>query len=214
MKSLCVRKEEEEDNMKQQYANSRKYYKRLIKQKKYNYYVKKISLLASNINDPRKFWKDIKSILGNSSVHNNIPIGDFFLHFSSIFHSNNQIPTICHEPVCLYYDNDIDQQLNIPIYLDEIKTRLSKLKPHKGAGPDEISNEMLHTASPNIINYLLHLFQYIFSNSKFPLEWTKSVVVPIHKKGDINSCDNYQPVSLTSLLSKVYTGILTHSLRN
>ena len=137
-----------------------------------------------------------------------------YLHFSSVFNCNKKAPTICHEPVCLYFDDDVDHQLNIPISIVEIRARLSQLKPKKGAGPDNISNEMLRAASPFIVNFLLHLFQYLFINGRFPLEWTKSTVIPIHKKGNIDNCDNYRPISLTSLLSKIYTGILNSRLED
>ena len=210
--SLRLYRKNRNFNTKQQYVESRKTYKSMLKQKKYNYSIKKITLLANNVHDPRKFWKDVKYILGNKAVQNNIPIEFFFHHFSSVFNCIKQTPTICHEPVCLYFDDDVDHQLNIPISIDEIKSRLSKLNPKKGAGPDNISNEMLHAASPFIVEFLLHIFQYLFINGIYPLEWTKSIIIPIHKKGNINNCDNYRPISLTSLLSKLYTGILNERL--
>ena len=58
------------------------------------------------------------------------------------------------------------------------------------------------------------LFNHIFRNNIFPNEWKKSIIVPIHKKGNVNDCNNFRPISLTSLLSKTYTNILNKRLTN
>ena len=71
---------------------------------------------------------------------------------------------------------------------------------------------MLQSTSSDITPFLTNLFNFIFKNHLFPNEWTKSIIIPIHKKGDINVCNNYRPISLTSLLSKVYTNILNKRL--
>ena len=46
----------------------------------------------------------------------------------------------------------------------------------------------------------------------FPLEWSKPIIAPIHKKGDINQPDNYSGTVFTSVVSKVYTHILNKRL--
>uniref|UniRef100_A0A8C9TQF7 Reverse transcriptase domain-containing protein n=1 Tax=Scleropages formosus TaxID=113540 RepID=A0A8C9TQF7_SCLFO len=45
-----------------------------------------------------------------------------------------------------------------------------------------------------------------------PLEWQTGVVVPIFKKGDRRVCANYQGITLLSLPSKVYAGVLERRL--
>jgi hypothetical protein len=40
------------------------------------------------------------------------------------------------------------------------------------------------------------------------------IIVPIHKKGDVDNSDNYRGVALTSVVSKVYTNILNKRLTN
>ena len=112
----------------------------------------------------------------------------------------------------MYSDDVLCDDLNMQITLEEIRDRLLKLKTKKGAGPDEVLNEMLKNAVPHIESFLQELFHFLFTNGKFPLEWSRSIIVPIHKKGDLNCCDNYRPISLTSLISKVYTGILYNRL--
>src|SRR5690348_6258049 len=42
--------------------------------------------------------------------------------------------------------------------------------------------------------------------------WCRGVVVPIHKDGDIKLPRNYRPITLLSILGKVYTGVLERRL--
>ena len=58
----------------------------------------------------------------------------------------------------------------------------------------------------------MKLFNKIFDGGMFPREWSKSIIVPIHKKGDVNQPDNYRGIALTSVISKVYTNILNKGL--
>ena len=66
---------------------------------------------------------------------------------------------------------------------------------------------MLQVAIEIILPYLHKLFNLIYDHSTFPKSWAHSMIVPIHKKGDINP-DNYRPISLISILSKVFTQII------
>ena len=60
--------------------------------------------------------------------------------------------------------------------------------------------------------FLVRVFQSAFERGSFPYECGKSIITPIHKNGDINVCNNFRPISPTSLLSKVYTNILNRRL--
>ena len=71
---------------------------------------------------------------------------------------------------------------------------------------------MLSNSANIITPVLTRIFNILFSKSIFPLEWTKAFLTPVHKKGDKFVCSNYRGISLTSLLSKVYTGVLTKRL--
>ena len=43
--------------------------------------------------------------------------------------------------------------------------------------------------------------------------WTKSTIIPIHKKGSFQKPDNYRGISLTSIFSKIFTGVLNARLQ-
>jgi len=71
---------------------------------------------------------------------------------------------------------------------------------------------MLKAAEQEITPFLTKYFMVLFSSSQFPSEWTKGLIIPLHKKGDINNPDNYRGISLLSVISKVYTRIINSRL--
>ena len=64
-----------------------------------------------------------------------------------------------------------------------------------------------------ILPVLTRLLNVMFDTGYFPIEWSKSIIIPLFKKGDSTKADNYRGISLSSILSKVYTKILNTRLR-
>jgi hypothetical protein len=52
----------------------------------------------------------------------------------------------------------------------------------------------------------------LFENGIFPEDWSKSVIIPLFKKGDHNVIDNYRGISLLCIISKVFTFVLNNRL--
>ena len=47
------------------------------------------------------------------------------------------------------------------------------------------------------------IFKQCIETGVFPSEWKKSNIVPIHKKGEKQTLENYCPVSLLSICGKI-----------
>ena len=47
---------------------------------------------------------------------------------------------------------------------------------------------------------------------KFPAEWKKANVVPVHKKGDKRILKNYRPVSLVPICGKIFERLIYYNL--
>ena len=56
------------------------------------------------------------------------------------------------------------------------------------------------------------LFQKSLDSGDLPKDWTDANISPVFKKGDKHLAENYRPVSLTSVLSKVLEHIVCHEL--
>ena len=55
-------------------------------------------------------------------------------------------------------------------------------------------------------------FNKLFNTGTFPSEWSESVILPIYKKGDFNSPNNYRGISLLNVGGKLYSYILNKRL--
>lgn len=59
---------------------------------------------------------------------------------------------------------------------------------------------------------MLEYLNALFDAGHFPKMWSKSIIVPIYKKGDVDDPNNYRGVSLLSVVSKIFTYILNKRL--
>ena len=190
-------------------------YSNLKYMKKTNYSEKKTSLLCDSINNSSAFWKEIKNILTPNKTVCSINLHEWYTYFKNIFQVQITKPSICSEPTgILYYDQnmELEMTLNGDFLESEIRNAIQHTQLKKAPGYDCVLNEMLKLNSSDITPFLHVLFQNIFTSGSFPLEWTKSIILPIHKKGSTSLCDNFRPISLTSLISKLYTYILNERL--
>ena len=68
--------------------------------------------------------------------------------------------------------------------------------------------------SPSCLTkYLVKLFNAIYDTGVLPASWRRSTIGPIHKKGGVNLPENYRGISLTSVFSKIFTGVLNKRLQ-
>ena len=56
------------------------------------------------------------------------------------------------------------------------------------------------------------LFRLCFSTSTFPSCWKRALIQPVAKKEDPSQPSNYHPISLTSVLSKIFESILNRKI--
>ncbi|CAB4032925.1 Hypothetical predicted protein, partial [Paramuricea clavata] len=85
----------------------------------------------------------------------------------------------------------------------EVERMLKTLDSNKGTGPDGIPARLLKVTAPIIAPSLFKLFNKSLRLGTVPDEWKLANVVPVHKKGDKGLTENYRPISLLSIGSKV-----------
>ena len=80
---------------------------------------------------------------------------------------------------------------------------ISGMKNKKCFGPDEISNQLLKLASPYIAGSLTYIFNLCIEQNGFPSEFQKAKVIPLPKTRDHKNLNDYRPISLLWVLSKL-----------
>ena len=210
-------KRSDTDDSKLRFISARRDYKQLLKLKRKRFCKhKENKLVTSCFNNSPSFWSNLKEICHKPETRNTINIELLQNHFKGLFQTSRVIAPICSE--CFEYSPIINDAYNNVIINEnitpaEIDNVFRSIKTNKAVGSDMVSNEMLTSSANVILPYLTRLFQYLFLNGVFPECWSISTIVPIYKKGNNSLCSNYRPISLTSLVSKLYTGILNNRIK-
>ena len=90
----------------------------------------------------------------------------------------------------------------------QIREKLKELNPNKSQGPDKVHPRCLIEIKEQMIKPLQILFNTSLRTMQVPAEWKTAAITPVYKKGNKASCDNYRPVSLTSIVCKLLEKII------
>ena len=63
-----------------------------------------------------------------------------------------------------------------------------------------------------MLNTLFTMFKNIFKFGYFPELWSEGLVIPFHKKGNLNDVNNYRGITLLSCIGKLFTRIINNRL--
>ena len=80
---------------------------------------------------------------------------------------------------------------------------LTKLKFTKATGLDGLTARLLKYAAPVKAKPITYLVDLTISTGVIPSEWKDARVTPIFKSGERNDENNYRPISVLPLVSKV-----------
>ena len=87
--------------------------------------------------------------------------------------------------------------------VDDVTKHLSGLDTSKACGPDGISARLLKECSQQIAPSLCEIFNQSLSSGQITTEWKSADITPIHKKDSKEPAENYRPISLLPIVSKV-----------
>lgn len=186
----------------QTYNKHKRRYRNLLKRKKREHKSYRLQLLKTSLTEPRKFWTLVNG--RREEVKNDINPSEWYCYFKDLFEqfARPELTSGISEAENSYLACEI---LDQPIERNEISTALRKLKSNKSTGVDGIPSEIWKFG--NIEDILGVLFNAIFQYG-IPAAWKTSIIVALHKKGDVNNPANYRGISLLVALSKLYSSIL------
>ena len=198
-------------NLAQHWATFRKLrntYKNLLTLK-YKQYINNLgSTLADN---PKRFWsffrqktksKSLPQMVKNDNGQTATDAKDKATLFNAYFHSVLTPPKNYDAlPHVVAYRHDMLGSISISE--SDVLVILNNLDVTKAIGPDGLSPRLLKECANQIVSPLSHLFNLSLSTKELPSDWLRANVVPIFKKKDKSCVENYRPVSLLCVCSKV-----------
>ncbi|CAD6200156.1 unnamed protein product [Caenorhabditis auriculariae] len=91
---------------------------------------------------------------------------------------------------------------------------IRKLKVGTAVGPDNISSELLKAGGDSLYRLLARHFSKYLSEASIPEQWKTSKTILIPKKGDLTDLNNFRPISLLSVVYKLFTKVIVGFRRN
>ena len=100
-----------------------------------------------------------------------------------------------------------------PTTVEEITLEIKKLNPRKSPGPDGISSKIIQMC-PDIFAYNLEkIFNHYIEIGIYPEQLKQAKVIALYKKGIRHDSNNYRPISLLSIINKLFEKIICKQLR-
>lgn len=116
------------------------------------------------------------------------------------------------------YDHNITPIANsiflMPVTDEEVKKEIMSLNNTNSAGYDGIITKIIKMSVSEITCVLTYLINLSFSSGTFPDKLKISIVKPLYKKGDREDPQNYRPITLIPVLSKVFEKCILKRLNN
>ena len=100
------------------------------------------------------------------------------------------------------------QLSKISIQPSDVFNALSSLDADKAVGIDNISPKLLKFCAASLTDPITKLFSLCLETSSFPDERKIHKIRPLYKKGDRSLVENYRPISLLCIISKLFESII------
>jgi hypothetical protein len=195
------------------YRRQRNFTTTLIRKRKLIYYDTLNAKLQNPKIGPKKWWSIVKSLYGSkiqcstpTLIENNCLVSDakekaalfndYFVTQSRVNDTDATLPNLEVFQSCITLSNISTSEY-------EVKKLLQNVDTSKACGADGVGNALLKASANNIACSFSRFINQSLSMGVFPLKWKLANVVPIFKKDNRQSKENYRPISLLPSLSKI-----------
>ena len=189
----------------------------MISVRKEEYYLH----LSEKLNNPntssKTYWSILKSFYKGNKVPlippllvNNKFVSDFTkkANLFNDFFASQCTPLSNNSTLPKKYFLTEKRLITIDFNKDDILKIIRNLNVNKAHGHDEISIRMLKICDSAVTEPLSILFKNCIGSGIFPNIWKMSHIIPTHKKNDKCLINNYRPVSLLPICSKIFERII------
>jgi exonuclease III len=206
-KLLNVLRDTGTDEIREKYMVKLKEYKALCNQKR-NQYDEMLIQKFNDVQDSKEFWKIANKFkMKTFKVGSTITCKDFTEYFKKLLN-----PKLNNVHIHYAAPNIIVEDLDKQIVMEELKRVLSRSKPGKAPGFDQIPVEFYKNAPEEFLENLLAVFNKILLTGNIPDSFRRAIVFPLYKKGERNDVENYRGLSFLDAVAKLFTGIILNRM--
>lgn len=222
LKKMTDTEDERYQVLKLQLKNFKKILRRTIKMAKKKHYTQAFERIKG---DSRKTWSLINSLTNKSSNSNKLPdhfivdgqpvsdpktianeLNSFFLNIADNITSDIDEPTETFES---YLGPSKPKQFSFKeVNSDTIGKAIDSLKCKRTLDCDGLTTELIKLCKFELLDPLKLIINQCIRAEIFPDSLKIARVSAIHKKGDTHIFDNYRPISILPVLSKIFERIL------
>ena len=200
---------------KEEYKTYKIRLKRVLKQAERQYYGDKLLENKSNL---KNMWDILKEIIGkkkNLTKPEKFKVGNqevtdkkviangfnnFFVNIGKTL--SKHIPTNDNNPEAYIKSSNLNSIFLHPVQDKEVENIVVSMK-NASAGYDGIHSSVLKKTFKSYLSPLTHIMNLSITQGFFPDYLKIAKVIPLHKRGDTASFNNYRPVSILPLFSKI-----------
>ena len=219
-----LKKNRQNQILQDQYKNEKKRVKRILQNAKSSYFRDQFQNCRGNSS---KMWKTIKKVVPANNKADKLNFEDnlskaeefneFFSNVGKTAYEKSRMNVIDddHEE-----DNHTNLNFNFPKFkphpvdVETVILIFKDLSNSSASGCDDITIRFLKDSLPTLILYATVIVNTSIVTFIYPSLWKNSKVIPQHKGGNEDDVNNYRPISLLPVLSKVLEKIISIQLND
>ena len=186
-------------------TNTINYLKRILKQK---YILEELEKAGE---DAKKLWKVLNFLIGKNDAPDKIEPEE--LDQEKVNKYNKFFANIgmdIQKELDINFDFENNKALNfLPFKFEnenekDIEKIIDNIKKDVATGPDDIPSKIIKLTKTIISPYITKIINISYETKTFPDILKKAIIKPIHKKDDKNDISNYRPISILTVISKIF----------
>jgi hypothetical protein len=210
------------DENKGKYSVKNKFVQGLVKTAKKKYYTE---MFSKTKNDTKSMWREIKKLTGDSRLKKQtVPQCDTAEDIARVANKLNEYfcnvgaSLAANLPATNYVnEKEAGSTLSTSLFLwptdeCEIEGIIRSMPPKTSYGFDEISMLLLQRCCMYVSAPLTKIVNVSMCTGLVPKLLKKARVIPIHKSGNVNDFQNYRPISLLPVFSKILEKVIYRRL--
>ena len=183
--------------------------KREIRSSKANFYAHKVQILKKS--EPGRWHQQIRNLCGLRKQVFRLPDSDktplevaneLNVHFAGIC---SGLPPLNVSSLSSYLPAPAPPPV---IEQHQVYSRLQKLNTSKAGHPDDCPTRLWKEFAYELSGPLTVIFNKCLDKGCFPRMWKRASVCPIPKGPRVSSFDQLRPISITSIIARVFEGFL------